>query len=176
MLLLRGLGRANTCLQKTMHWALVVKENSVTPVSWLLRHIRSRVQSRLTDTHLFQGGKRFGQRMFEICGNPPPGSIPAGESYTSHSSVDVSEDELDDPYDADEDYPSVNTLGSTMRMQVSTTIADTFEEPPYQEGGVFWDLIDRLRAETKFTNTEIANEGVYNNRVAALPCCRGDRD
>lgn len=72
----------------------------------------------------------------------------------------MSEDKLDDVYDADDVYPSATTPVSTMQMHVRSTIADTFEEPPYHEGGVFWDLLDRLRAETKFTNTEILNEGV----------------
>lgn len=71
----------------------------------------------------------------------------------------MSEDELEAVYDSDEETPDANTIGSKMQMRASKSIDSTFEEPDYEQGGVFWDLLDRLRSQTKFTNAEIQNEG-----------------
>lgn len=104
--------------------------------------------------------------MFEICGKPPRGSLPEGDPDYGEVGWDrvlddMSEDELDDLYDDDEEMPKPNTLGSTMQMRISSTIASALEEPNISEGGVFWDLLERLRSTTKFTNTEIQNEGMF---------------
>lgn len=101
--------------------------------------------------------------MFEICGRPANDGEPDGETpeHDRQPGGDPEEDELDDRYDDDEDYPEENTLGKTMWMKVSSDVEAEFAEPNFGEGGgVFWDLIDRLRSQTKFTNTEIKNEGM----------------
>lgn len=50
-------------------------------------------------------------------------------------------------------------------MRVSNTPED-FQYPTYQYGCEgFWDLTERLRSETQFTNSEINNEGIYTTGI-----------
>lgn len=66
--------------------------------------------------------------------------------------------EKEDRYNDDEDYPE--RVDKTLFMRASKQIRKGFEEPNYKLlGGVCWDLLDRLKCTTKFTNGEIWHEG-----------------
>ncbi|KAI5849653.1 hypothetical protein DFP73DRAFT_629848 [Morchella snyderi] len=65
--------------------------------------------------------------------------------------------EKEDRYNDDEDYPE--RVDKTLYMRASKQIRKGFEEPNYKLlGGVCWDLLDRLKCKTKFTNGEIWHE------------------
>lgn len=85
--------------------------------------------------------------MFEICqkgaGGDPNGVFDSLE---------------DDCYDSDEEYPQAD---NEMRMKVSSKLDKDFQEPVVERvGGVFWEMMDGLKSNTKFTNSEITHESM----------------
>lgn len=83
--------------------------------------------------------------MFEICKNPDDGTSDASQS---------------DRYASDEEYP----IGSTsviLGVKAGTEERKNYSEPDFAKlGGVCWTLLESLKSETRFTNSEIKHEGM----------------
>ncbi|KAH8149783.1 uncharacterized protein LAJ45_05935 [Morchella importuna] len=125
--------------QKAGHWALVIEDSAdqqrkggefVFEISKLKDEQELPVEDRI-DTY------KLGK----------PSSLPPPEFLS----------EKEDRYNDDEDYPE--RVDKTLFMRASKQIRKGFEEPNYKLlGGVCWDLLDRLKCKTKFTNGEIWHE------------------